>query len=224
MAIGHEGSLLEAARVARGLTQEALARRCGTSQPSLSAYERGAKSPTLAVLERILRCLDFELALNERITFHQIAVAGPGRSTALVPNRLWRLEPEQCFAPLSVTFGQDHRVFDLGDRDRRPAGYAWLLRYGTETQLFEHLDAALLVDAWPDLADTLPPEIHTAWGPLVGQTADQAVEELLIADAQEWVKDYRRRTATRAKKLRVFRRLAGYGLAPDQIQILMRHW
>ncbi|MDQ4114539.1 MAG: helix-turn-helix transcriptional regulator [Actinomycetota bacterium] len=224
MAIGHEGSLLEAARVARGLTQEALARRCGTSQPSLSAYERGAKSPTLAVLERILRCLDFELTLNERITFHQIAVAGPGRSTALVSNRLWRLEPEQCFAPLRVALGRDHRVFDLGDRARRIAGYAWLLRYGTETQLFEHLDAALLVDAWPDLADTLPPEIRTAWWPLVGQTADQAVEDLMVADAREWGQDYRRRTATRAKKLRVFRRLAAYGLDPDQIRVLMRHW
>lgn len=224
MAVGHEGSLLEAARVARGLTQEALARRCGTSQPSLSAYERGAKSPTLAVLERILRCLDFELALNERITFHQISVPGPGRSTALVPNRLWRLAPEQCFAPLRVTHSGEHRVFNLGDRDRRSAGYAWLLRYGTETQLFEHLDAALLVDAWPDLAETLPPEIRTVWESLVGQTADQAIEELMIADAREWVQDYRRRTATRAKKLRVFRRLADYGLDPDQIRVLMRHW
>lgn len=224
MATGHEGSLLEAARVARGLTQEALARRCGTSQPSLSAYERGAKSPTLAVLERILRCLDFDLALNERITFHEIAVSGPGRSTALVPNRLWRLAPEQCFAPLRVTLGNDHRVFNLGDRDRRPTGYAWLLRYGSETQLFEHLDAALLVDAWPDLADTLPPEIRAAWRPLVGQTADQAIEELIITDAQEWGQDYRRQTATRAKKLRVFRRLADYGLDPDQIRVLLRHW
>lgn len=224
MAIGHEDSLLEAARVARGLTQEALARRCGTSQPSLSAYERGAKSPTLAVLERILRCLDFELTLNERTTFHQIEVAGPGQSMALVPNQLWRLKPEQCFAPLRVTVGRDHRVFDLGDRNRRPAGYAWLLRYGTEAELFEHLDAALLVDAWPDLADTLPPEIRTAWAPLVSHTAEQAIEELMIADAREWGQEYRRQTATRAKKLRVFRRLADYGLDPDQIRILMRRW
>lgn len=224
MAIGHEGSLLEAARVARGLTQEALARRCGTSQPSLSAYERGTKSPTLAVLERILRCLDFELALNERITFHQIEVAGPGRPTALVPNRLWRLSPEQCFAPLWVWHGRDHKVFSLGDRDKRAAGYAWLLRYGDETQLFEHIDAALLVDVWPDLVDGLPPEIREAWWPLVGWTKDQAIEELILADAQAWGQDYRRRTATRAKRLRVFRRLAEYGLDPDQIRALMRHW
>ncbi|MGH3998356.1 MAG: helix-turn-helix domain-containing protein, partial [Pseudonocardiaceae bacterium] len=66
MAAGHGRSLLEAARVARGLTQQALARRSGTTQPTLSAYERGAKSPTLGVLDRILASLDFELGLNDK--------------------------------------------------------------------------------------------------------------------------------------------------------------
>ncbi|MFE6647402.1 hypothetical protein ACFVJS_12620 [Nocardioides sp. NPDC057772] len=132
------------------------------------------------------------------------------------PNRLWRLEPEQCFAPLRAMVGRDHRTFDLGDRDRRPAGYAWLLRYGTETHLFEHLDAALLVDAWPDLADTLPPEIRAAWAPLVGHTAEQGIEELSIADAREWDR------STDAKPLRTPRRCGCFGGWPTTGSTLTR--
>jgi len=60
-------SLLETARGSRGLTQEAVARRSGTSQPTLSAYERGTKSPTLAVVERILHTLGYDLGLQPRV-------------------------------------------------------------------------------------------------------------------------------------------------------------
>ena len=96
-------SLLEAARVARGLTQDAVARRSGTSQLTLSAYERGAKSPTLAVAVRIL---------------HTDA-------------------------------------------------YAWLLQLGDEEQLFTHLEGALLVDAWPDVAPRLSAVLRRQWEPLL---------------------------------------------------------
>jgi transcriptional regulator with XRE-family HTH domain len=46
--------LLERARRARGLTQAQLAARAGTSQATLSAYERGLKSPSLKVAARII--------------------------------------------------------------------------------------------------------------------------------------------------------------------------
>lgn len=65
-------SLLEAARLAQGLTQEAVARRSGTSQPTLSAYEPGTKSPTLAVVERILHTLGYDLGPNPRVTFRDV--------------------------------------------------------------------------------------------------------------------------------------------------------
>jgi transcriptional regulator with XRE-family HTH domain len=46
--------LLERVRVSSGLTQEELARRAGTSRPTLSAYEHGRKSPTVTTFARLL--------------------------------------------------------------------------------------------------------------------------------------------------------------------------
>lgn len=43
------------ARRAAGLTQAELAARAGTSQATLSAYERGRKAPSLRTLDRLLR-------------------------------------------------------------------------------------------------------------------------------------------------------------------------
>src|SRR5438046_6784160 len=48
------GGLLEHARASAGLTQDELARRAGTSRPTLSAYENGRKSPTVATFARLL--------------------------------------------------------------------------------------------------------------------------------------------------------------------------
>src|SRR5690242_9582999 len=111
-------SLLEVARVARGLTQEAVARRSGTSQPTLSAYERGTKSPTLAVAERILHSLGFDLGLQPRVTFRE--VHGERGGTYLVPDQLWRVDPPACFAPIDVR-GADRslRTSDLLNREGR---------------------------------------------------------------------------------------------------------
>ncbi len=46
--------LLREARRRAGLSQAALARRAGTSQPTVSAYERGLKDPSAATLARLL--------------------------------------------------------------------------------------------------------------------------------------------------------------------------
>lgn len=45
---------LRDARVAAGLTQAELARRAGTSQATVSAYENGSKQPSVATLSRLL--------------------------------------------------------------------------------------------------------------------------------------------------------------------------
>jgi predicted nucleotidyltransferase/DNA-binding XRE family transcriptional regulator len=47
--------LIKEARTSAGLTQAELARRAGTSQPTVAAYESGAKVPTVGTLERLLR-------------------------------------------------------------------------------------------------------------------------------------------------------------------------
>ncbi len=58
----HTASLLREARLEAGLTQAELASRSGTSQATLSAYERGQKSPSTATLERILAATGRRLA------------------------------------------------------------------------------------------------------------------------------------------------------------------
>lgn len=45
---------IEAARVAAGLTQAALAERAGTSQATVSAYESGRKTPSASTFMRLL--------------------------------------------------------------------------------------------------------------------------------------------------------------------------
>ena len=45
---------LREARLRSGLTQAKLASRCGTSQATLSAYESGAKQPSIDTLSRLL--------------------------------------------------------------------------------------------------------------------------------------------------------------------------
>ena len=56
--------LLEVARRASGLTQAELAARSGTSQATMSAYERGLESPTLKVAARILEAAGYDLNLR----------------------------------------------------------------------------------------------------------------------------------------------------------------
>jgi transcriptional regulator with XRE-family HTH domain len=46
--------LLKAVRRRNGLTQLDLARRAGTSQPVISAYERGRRDPTYGTLRRLV--------------------------------------------------------------------------------------------------------------------------------------------------------------------------
>jgi hypothetical protein len=87
-----------------------------------------------------------------------------------VPNRLWRVEVPQCFATVEL----DDRVWDLGVRSDRKRLYERLLRSGTEFMIFRWVDAALLVDLWPDL--DLPTAVREAWEPLVQVAAQGQVE------------------------------------------------
>ncbi|MBF4763376.1 helix-turn-helix transcriptional regulator [Nocardioides islandensis] len=209
-------SLLEVARVARGLTQETVARRSGTSQPTLSAYERGTKSPTLAVAERILHSLGFDLGLQPRVTFRE--VHGERGGTYLVPDQLWRVDPPACFAPIDVRdAGRSLRTSDLLNRDGRIDAYAWLVTHGDEEQLFNHLDGALLVDAWPDLAPRLPSAIRSEWQPLVRDAA----MGWLAGERSKWQDEHRKPISRRARE-RAIRRLASRGLTADEIRRTLR--
>jgi ribosome-binding protein aMBF1 (putative translation factor) len=58
------GSAVRAARRQAGLSQVELARRAGTSQPSIARLERGLVSPTVVSLDRIARALGTELVID----------------------------------------------------------------------------------------------------------------------------------------------------------------
>jgi transcriptional regulator with XRE-family HTH domain len=81
--------LLAAARSGAGLTQRALARRARTSQSVIARIERGATSPTLKTLQRLVSKAGFELRAT-------LSPQQRGRSHMLddVP-RILSLTPEQ---------------------------------------------------------------------------------------------------------------------------------
>lgn len=61
------GTLLRAARIRQGLSQSELARRAGTSQPVISAYERGRRDPTHATLRRLIEATGERLLLDAAV-------------------------------------------------------------------------------------------------------------------------------------------------------------
>lgn len=69
-------TLIRSARTRRGLTQAQLAARSGTSQPNISAYENGARDPSVETLRRILA------AAGERL---RLELAGPHPDLAPLP-------------------------------------------------------------------------------------------------------------------------------------------
>lgn len=60
------GSLLRDARQRAGLSQVELARRAGVTQSVVSAYESGARQPSMPTLERLIAAAGFELDLGLR--------------------------------------------------------------------------------------------------------------------------------------------------------------
>ncbi len=55
------GALIADARLRAGLTQAELARRAGTVQSAIAAYEAGRRQPTLPTLYRLLAAAGFDL-------------------------------------------------------------------------------------------------------------------------------------------------------------------
>lgn len=150
-----------------GLTQEELARRAGTSRPTLSAYEHGRKSPTVATFARLLSGAGWELAAEPQVSFtQQPATRGKPLWT---PDRLPRLDIARALAavelPLHLNWSAPGRVFDLRTRADRARVYEIVLQEGTPADILAYVDGALLVDLWEDLV--LPRAVRYAWAPLI---------------------------------------------------------
>lgn len=162
-----QARLLEQARQRAGLTQEELARLGGTSRPTLSAYESGRKSPTLATAARILEVAGFAIGLESKINFRQV-VPARGRPF-FVADGLWRLSARDAMAtvalPLSLNWSEPDRTFDLRDRHDRARCYEIVLREGKPDDFTRFVDGVLLVDMWPELV--LPRAIKSTWMSLI---------------------------------------------------------
>lgn len=80
-----------------GMTQQALAVRAGTSQPTVAMYESGAKSPTLSTIRKLSACvgLDPVISFIPRITredrrslaYHQVIADKLEKDPAAVINK-----------------------------------------------------------------------------------------------------------------------------------------
>ncbi len=57
-------AILRRTRTELGITQAELARLSGTSQATISAYETGAKEPSLGTFERLLAAMDARLVIE----------------------------------------------------------------------------------------------------------------------------------------------------------------
>ncbi|MGC2374808.1 MAG: helix-turn-helix transcriptional regulator [Solirubrobacteraceae bacterium] len=58
--------LIKEARRSSGITQLQMARSAGTAQPAVAAYESGARTPTVATLERLLGACEHDLEMQAR--------------------------------------------------------------------------------------------------------------------------------------------------------------
>lgn len=161
------GTIIERARRGSGLSQRELARRSGTSQPTLSTYEHGTKSPTLAVAERIVNSSGFDLDLVPRVEF--ATHPGARGEPFVVPDRLGRLDTASAFAtvtlPQHLHWSGSSRPYNLRNRRDRARLYEIVLREGEPSDLLTHVDGALLVDLWDELV--IPKVIRSAWEPLI---------------------------------------------------------
>lgn len=170
--MSHAAELLEHVRVSSGLTQEELARRAGTSRPTLSAYEHGRKSPTVATFTRLLAQAGWDLAVQPHVSFTQ--QTSSHRTPTWTPNRLPRLDVTNALAmvelPLHLNWSAPGRVFNLRSRADRARLYEIVLQEGTPADILAYVDGALLVDLWEDLV--LPRTVRSAWAPLISPPSE----------------------------------------------------
>ncbi len=70
------GSLLRTARLRQGLSQAELARRAGTSQPVISAYEHARRDPTYGTLRRLIEATGERLRLDAALPASDLVPPG----------------------------------------------------------------------------------------------------------------------------------------------------
>jgi len=210
-------TIIEIARKARGWTQRELAGAAGTTQPTLSAYERREKSPSLMVTERLIGEAGYSLKLDVTVDFTQVTFNG--HDICWIPDRLWRVEPRLCFSkvtfpdgPVSRETGEwVMRAWDLAVREERRRVYGYLLRAGLPLWIYRWVDGALLVDLWPEL--DLPDLVRDAWQPLIDAARNGPTEEPIEISFDDIRKSKRKELQERiaARRAEAARRIAERG-------------
>jgi uncharacterized protein len=102
---GSAAGIIRRVRAAAGLTQTELARRVGTRQSAISAYERGKREPSVSTLERIVAAAGSSLILD--------TVADDVAPAAVEPRVVGRLreQREAVLAAVAAHGGSNVRVF-----------------------------------------------------------------------------------------------------------------
>jgi transcriptional regulator with XRE-family HTH domain len=162
-------SLLSVARAGAGMSVAELARRAGTSRPTVSAYEHGRVSPTLDTLERLLAATGNQLTITPTTHWEQVPV-GHGR-ISFVPDRLPDLAAAQALRtihlPIHLDWSSQSREVQLSNRRQRLQAYEVVLREGRPADIESIVDGSLLVDGWEDMF--LPAAVRSAWKPLIDE-------------------------------------------------------
>ena len=146
-------TLAAMARRASGLSQAEVARRAGTSRPTLSAYEGGSRNPTLDTLECLLAANGQHLVSIPDAVFtrHSDRRGKP----FFVPDQLPRLPVEAALAtvvlPPHADWSPPGRPRNLADRSERLLAYQVVLADGMLTDILRFVNGTLLVDAWAEL-------------------------------------------------------------------------
>ena len=97
--ISTAADLISEARNRAQLTHDELAKLAGTSRPTVSAYESGAKNPRADTLGRLLEATGFRLVTRARPTW---TVVGSGRKSAYVPSALPELSNDAALAEVTL--------------------------------------------------------------------------------------------------------------------------
>lgn len=168
-------TLAAQARRASGLSQAEVARRAGTSRPTLSAYEGGSRNPTLDTIERVLAANGQHLVAVPNLVF---SLQSDRRGKPFyVPDQLPRLPIEAALGtvvlPPHVDWSPVGRPRDLAERSERLLAYQVVLAEGSPQDIQQVVDGTLLVDCWGELH--LPAAIRQAWQPLVDRARRGAV-------------------------------------------------
>lgn len=170
------------------------------------------------MVERILHTLGFDLGLLPRVTFRE--VPGDRGRIYLVPDQLWRVNPPDCFAPLTFCDADgSRRTFDPPE-SRWSCRCVYLAAQVRRRNATLHAPRRGAVGRYlARRAPHLTEQLRSHWQALVFTADEGWLDEYLIASPQEG----RPKPVGRQARARAIQQLADRGLTADEIRQVLRH-